>query len=282
MKYVNDCQKLQRIARIVTSKEVETKQYYLSHLQPRLAKVEDTKDRLTKLFVIANKERRSVTPENLEKAATQFYQGIDRKIEECKTVGPQQAHEKFLQWLCDIDWMEQKTANLFLKWLAMFQKDLKLNLLDWQSWRPYLHVPLDTWVVRLIGKDYLDVCTEAYEQDFFREGKHRIPSSKATRYEDLQNELAQILSLIKEPRIVLDTLWFVGKMYCDYRPFLCGTCWLLTEECRSRKSPELDKPSMSKRERKELERRANKKLIEKYPEEYEGYLKLYSENKKPS
>lgn len=87
MKYVNDYQKLQRIANILASKEVETKQYYLAHLQSQLAKAEDTKDRLTKLFVIANKQRRAVTRESLENAATQFYQGIDRKIEECKTMG---------------------------------------------------------------------------------------------------------------------------------------------------------------------------------------------------
>jgi hypothetical protein len=182
--------------------------------------------------------------------------------------------------------MEQKTANLFLKWLAMFQEGLKLGLLDWQSWGPYLHVPLDRWVVRLMSKNYLHICTEAYEQDFFKEGKEQIPNFKMPKYGELQNELAKGLSLTKEPRIVLDTLWFVGKMYCEYRPFLCSTCWLLSERCHSRESPKLDKSSMSKRERKELERQARKQaeknLIQKYREEYEGYLKLYSENKRPS
>lgn len=287
MKYIKEPDKLASVVKILATHEMDTKRYYLSHLSPRVAKIENVRDRLAVLFAVANKQRRGIGKgnEKLTYAVAHFHQGIDQRVKECEGVGPQKAHQIFLEWLCcDIEGMDQKTANLFLKWLAMFHNDFEIGLLDWQSWKPHLHVPLDRWVVRLIGKDYLDVCTTAYEHDFPQDKV--IPGFKKTEYIQLQEEIGEVALLAQEPRIAMDVLWFIGNMYCTYHPLLCRACWIggHCRHCASlnlQRLPTKPKPEIEKERRKERQEKHQqwKQYMKEHPEEVERVKKKYGLDK---
>ena len=148
-------------------------------------------------------------------------------IEEIEGLDGEQAHQKFLKWLCgeDVSGTNQKTANLFLKWLVMFNSTFGLDIIDWSILHPYLHVPLDIWVTRLLGKEYLNIGTEDYDKDFL---KSTIPDLTygIRKYIELQYELSAITSKVNQPRIILDELWLVGRLFCNYRNILCDRCWI--------------------------------------------------------
>jgi hypothetical protein len=283
MEYVRDPSKLARVAKTLASHEMETKGYYLSTLGPRVKKLDNVRDRLLVLFTIANKQRRGVGKDNtkLKNAAARFYQGIDQKVRECTGINSQKAHSVFLEWLCDIEGMDQKTANLFLKWLTMFHNDFELGLLDWQSWKPYLHVPLDRWLVRLIGEKYLNVCTENYDKDFLQ--AKTIPGVRKNEYKRLQEEFAEAALLVQESAIAMDVLWFVGVMYCSYHPLFCHLCWV-GEECGNNyEIPDLQRvPTKSKSERREERREEGrqrnalmKEYMKEHPDEVERIRKKH-------
>jgi hypothetical protein len=131
---------------------------------------------------------------------------------------------------------EQKTANLFLKWIWMFNDNLKLNMPEVTAWGPYLHVLLDRWVLRLLGRNLLAVTTDSFETDFWRSRKdkdtsktvegYEIPVFGQDKYHQLQKELRDVAAKNGQPAIIFDILWYVGSKYCTYRPLLCDICWL--------------------------------------------------------
>lgn len=288
MKYIKDPHKLARILKTLATHEEEAKRFYHSILSLKLARLETPKDRLVILFIEANSGRRGIGKgnESLRDAAARFYQGIEQNVKECIGIEPQQAHETFLKWLCDIRGMEQKTANLLLKWTTMFNSDFELGLLDWQSWEPHLHVPLDRWVVRLMSKRYLDVCSEDYERDFLEASggpKYSNLNFRKKEYHQLQEELTEVALLSQEPKIVLDILWLVGYLFCDFYPLLCSNCWI-GEECLNYESqPNWEQvPTKSKsehrRERQEKQRRINEQFrayMKEHPERVEEIKRKY-------
>jgi len=273
MKYIKDPHKLAGALKVLALHEPEVKNFYFSTLSPKLTGLEDAKDKLVTLFVVANSGRRGIgkSKESLINAATHFYQGIEQKIKECRGIEPQEAHEVFLKWLCNIPGMDQKTANLLLKWIVMFDTDFEFGLLDWQTWRPHLHVPLDRWVVRLMGKRHLGACTDDYERIFLETSvnpKYINLSFEKKEYHQLQKELTEVALLSQEPKIVLDVLWFVGHLFCDYHPILCDNCWIRKTCLNYKPPPDWGSiPSKSKselrRERQEEQRRINQ-LIRTY------------------
>jgi len=230
MKYVDKPQQLGEVAEILAGHQSEIRQYFLGQLQARLTGVPKLEDRLRVLFVIANADRRGMGKENdkLQKATAIFQHNIIPTI--CADGDPGVQHERFLSRLCEVSGMKQKTANLFIKYLATFQDELGLELLDWRSWEPYLHVPLDLWVLRLLGKSRLAVCGDEFEERFA--GKNNDNSYVApgnphsAEYRDLQRDLALVASSVRQPAIVFDSLWFIGSKYCALRPLLCEVCWV--------------------------------------------------------
>jgi len=263
MKYIGDIDRLARIAEALSAHELDTIAYYRSHLAPRLAGTKNVKDRLTILFAIANSQRQGKGKDNksLINATARFCQGLEQKIEDCKPLEAPEAHEEFLRWLCDIPGMEQKTANLFLKWVVMFDKDFELNSLDWQSWKSYLHVPFDRWVIKLMGKKYLAFCTETYDKDFVSANgnpKYVSLGFDKEEYNKLQQELRDAMS--QQPRIILDTLWFVGSFFCAYYPIICENCWIKVE-CQNRQ-PAPDWGSVPTKSKEEVKQERTKKYRE--------------------
>lgn len=232
MGYIKDSQKLHRITSIIASHLPEVKLYYLSELNPRLAPLTDEKDRLLTLFILANADRQSTgkNNESLKVAAATFRQYLSEGIlDKYEELAPHQSHQDFLAHLCDIKGMDQKTANLFLKYVSMFQQGFGLGLIDWKSWIPYLHLPLDLWVLRLLGKDYLNICGDQFEKDFKVNDDYASPGFKTNKYRQLQQELSVEMSTTGQSPIVLDILWFVGNKYCGYHPLMCNLCWLAGE-----------------------------------------------------
>jgi len=155
---------------------------------------------------------------------------LDTQISKCIVLQPQDAHKTFWEWLCEIAWMNQKTANLFLKYAVTMQQELEMGDLNWRSWEPYLHVPLDMWVLRLMSSEYLGLCNDQYEVDFTRDGNYMSPTYKKITYVRLQNDIAEVAKSAGKPAIMVDILWFVGNKYCGYYNIFCNICWL-KDEC---------------------------------------------------
>jgi len=229
MRYVADPTKLVSIVKTLGNYEKDVEQYFLAELNPRVMLSGSVIDKLSRLFILANADRLGTGKgnENVKIATATFRKRLDDNVVgTCRQLAPKEAHSYFLNRLCDIKGMDQKTANLLLKYLVMFQDEFELHLLDWKSWQPHLHVPLDMWVLRLMGKHYLNVCGSCFEDDFWYKKDYMSPSFKTEKYNQLQTELREIISPTGQAPITLDMLWFVGSKYCNYRPLLCDICWL--------------------------------------------------------
>ena len=229
MKYVKDPIKLANVVGTLADHKPEVKQYFLAELKPRVTILGKTEDKLSKLFILANADRLGTGKgnENLVKAAATFRKYLSENIlNRLKGMEPRDAHQYLFACLCDIKGMDQKTANLFLKYVVMFQDEFDLGQIEWHSWEPYLHVPLDLWVLRLMGTDYLSVCESNFEDDFRYRSDYASPSFKAEKYSQLQDDIREVASSVSQPAIILDSLWFVGSKYCGYHPLLCDICWL--------------------------------------------------------
>jgi len=229
MKYVRYPTKLADIMRSLAKHETDVKQYFLAELKPRITAVNDHQEKLVKLFALANADRLGTGEQNedLVKATATFREYLSQDIiSKLAPMQPRDAHQHLLGLLCDIKGMDQKTANLFLKLAVISHADLNLGGIDWRSWEPYLHVPLDLWVLRLIGKDYLRACGDNFEADFQYKGKYSSPSLKTDKYTQLQDDIKEVAASVDLFPILLDSLWFVGSHYCSYHPLLCDICWL--------------------------------------------------------
>lgn len=247
MQYIEDTKKLTEILRILALHKKDVKDYFQAELAPRMVAVNDQKRRIRLLFMLSNADRTSTGLENkgLIQSAQVFWNVLDNMITKCTKMAPKLAHSTFLKFLCnEIPGMDQKTANLFLKYIVMFQNEFKLGALNWVSWEPFLHVPLDIWVLRLISRKYLHVCNQAYENDFKQVTINKKTNRKIEdypsplfiqdRYTRLQNDFSIITATQIEPTITLDILWFIGSKYCSYRPLLCDICWI-NEFCSNKK-----------------------------------------------
>lgn len=229
--YITDVQRLARVIKILGSHYQEAKDFYFSPIKLQITDLDAEIEKLTSLFVAANRQRLGFNEQSLGEATHAFSTNFKRKLEEIKGKKPSEAHFDFLLWLCDIPHTGQKTANLFLMWVVMFAKELKLESLDWVSWAKYLHVPLDRWIVRILWKN-LGVATPLFENHFFPQGTvPGIDIQRNHKYRRLQVELDEVASSVNQPKIILDELWLVGHVFDIYRPFLCNHCWI-KDECR--------------------------------------------------
>jgi hypothetical protein len=137
---------------------------------------------------------------------------------------------------------------------------MNLNLYNWKSWKPYLHIPLDMWVLRLLSKNYLNVCNDNFEKDFLYKKDYMSPSFNQLKYQHLQEDLKVVSGLCAEPPITLDSLWFVGNKYCAYHPLLCEGCWLSEECSRYIKFSLEQEPIITKQQKKEKQIKKQKEL----------------------
>lgn len=280
-RYIKDADKLAKVIETLAQHEPEIQQYFLAELTPRILALKNLEEKLVKLFTIANADRQYKGKGNVKlvESVSAFKRGLSQiDISKYNDMNPVDAHRDYLDWLTHyIGGMGQKTANLFIKYMVMFNDELGLGLSPWRLWKPYLHVPLDLWVLRLLSKDYLDTCNESYEKDFRqhskKSGKDEYPSPGfGMKYFALQEDLARVAALTKHETITLDWLWFVGNKYCSCHPLLCDVCWI-RENCRKRQAVDLD--SITPSPTAYAKRQAEKALIKKYNEEYKALLKKF-------
>ncbi|GAG45714.1 unnamed protein product, partial [marine sediment metagenome] len=142
MNYIKDADKLAAVAKVLSEYTEDIKRYYRSQFDLQV-KGEYGKKGLETIFYTQTKARRGASTKNSEDALKEFQGGIEDIISKCYDKKPNEAHSDFLEWLCGIKHINQKIANLFLKMVVMFEKEYHLNLLDFSSWKVYLHVPLD-------------------------------------------------------------------------------------------------------------------------------------------
>lgn len=279
--YIKDADRLAKVIETLARHEPEIQQYFIAELTPRILALTSVEEKSVKLFTIANADRQYKGKGNvrLVESVSAFKRGLTQiDMSKYNDMNPLDAHRDYLHWLTHyIGGMGQKTANLFIKYMVMFNDELGLGSLPWRSWKPHLDVPLDLWVLRLLSKDYLDTCNESYERDFRQHsdktGKDEYQSpSFGKKYSALQEDLARVVTLTKHATITLDSLWFVGNKYCSYHPLLCDICWL-REDCRKRQDVDLD--SVTPTSTVYAKKQAEKELIKKYPEEYKALLKKY-------
>ena len=268
MRYISDPSKLANVVKALVDHEEDVRQYFVAQLRPRVMTPGSAEDRLSRLFILANSDRLGTGKgnESVKKATATFKKYLNNNIINiCKQKEPIEAHRYFLDCLCDIKGMDQKTANLFLKYLVMFQDDFALGLLDWNKWKPHLHVPLDKWVLKLMGKKYLSVCGGSFEDDFGYKEEYRSPKFKTKRYNQLQTELREVTSSVDQPSITLDVLWFVGSKYCHYHPLFCDIYWLREYCWIEPKMVDWDKvPTTLKSTEREGNKEFNKAMRETY------------------
>jgi hypothetical protein len=221
-----DKKKLADVAKKLASHEEDVKQFYRSQFSLQLGEVKDPLEKMKIIFYTQTKARRGGSKDRSEKAFVAFSGGIEDEINKIAKYSDKEhckAHNDFLKWLCGIKHIDQKIANLFLKLVVMFSEDFKIDCLDFPAWKEHLHVPLDLWVTRLLGKEYLDVGTDIYNQHF-KPGS--IPSYQSPKYRHLQADLKEVTSQSNLPSIMLDALWFVGYNFCSYDKYLCDRCWV--------------------------------------------------------
>ncbi len=239
MKYVNNPQKLLDVINTLAQHQAVIKEYFFASLNPRVNTLSEGSDKITRLFIIADADRQGKGKGNINviNATASFKRYLyGNSFKDLHHMEAREAHREFLKTMCDIKGMDQKTANLFLKYLVTFQAEFKLALYNWKSWEHYLDVPIDLWVLRLLGNKYLNICNEEYEKAFYhkvkREDKNEdkyeysSPNYLSPEYIDLQTDIKNVFSQVTHPAITLDGLWFVGSKFCLYKPLLCNSCWL--------------------------------------------------------
>ena len=260
MTYVTNPKKLSNVIKVLSLHEKEVDQYFLAELKPRIASIENVEDKLWVLFAIANADKPGVGKNSkpLLIATSTFKNGCIEKINEYSHLEPGRAHQYFREWLCDIKGMSQKTANLFLKFLVLLNDEIRVNGIDFSGWEPFLHVPLDRWVLRLLSGNYLNVCGNDFEVDFPKNGG----SIKERCYKLLQEDLRQVATLSGKEPIILDMLWFIGSKYCRFESPFCDICWL-NGQCMSYKHVDWSEYPSIRTSDERLTARENEKAIRK-------------------
>ncbi len=227
--YIEDSEKLKRVFRILYKHQDLTDNFYLSHLRCQVQGSRQNK--IVSMFIVANRQRRT-NEAGLETAENMFEEKYDRIISLLNDTPSEEKKEELLGTLCEINGVQQKTANLFLKWVIMFSDKFNLGIKNSEEWLPLLDVPLDRWVIRLLGHGFLDIGTEEFNNHFFNNSHQPKPPgySRGGKYNRLQSEIKAVAESVNIPAIILDGLWMVGNLFCNYKSCLCDYCWL-REEC---------------------------------------------------
>ncbi len=137
---------------------------------------------------------------------------------------PEEAHRISFEWLASLPNIEQKIAAMFLKFVVVY-------LGHWPELLPYLYVPVDGVVLKILKRKlrvYLGPWTQAptvanpQGKLYLRGGRM---SAQYSDFVNFQNQLGQIASAAGAPRILVDELWFTGHIFCKPYP-ICDRCWL--------------------------------------------------------
>ena len=148
---------------------------------------------------------------------------IFRQVNALINVDPEEAHRVLFESIVTLPNIDQKIAAMFIKFLVVY--------LDvWPAMLPYLYVPVDRVVLKILGEKL-----QVYVGDWKYSPSVKNPSGKLyvrgnnksaqyARFIAFQTELAEIAGQAHVHRILVDEAWFIGHIFCNEYP-LCHRCW---------------------------------------------------------
>ena len=185
-------------------------------------------DMLKQAFRASVKYERRGASFNRSREAVQAFDSsitdISQRINAILPQNPREAHRILFEWLVTLPHVNQKIAAMFIKFLCVY-----LNM--WPTMIPYLFVPIDRVVLKILAEK-LQVYTGSWNQSpsvtnpqghLYVRGNRM--SSQYAKFTTFQNELAQIAQSAGVDRILVDELWLIGNIYCKEYP-ICNLCWI--------------------------------------------------------
>ena len=169
-------------------------------------------------------ERRGMTFDKGKKAVTAFreqevelFGDIEGKVLE----DPETAHRELFEGLCDIPQVGQKIAATFLKLMVLYMG-------EWPQLEPYLFVPVDQNVRRMLEErlqigNKVPMTARGINGRFYN--KNNAPCAEYRRFLAFQAELKEAAQRVGLHRIKVDDLWLVDHIFCKPYP-LCHACWI--------------------------------------------------------
>lgn len=176
----------------------------------------------------ASIQRGHVALVKFEKEMNNLFGTLSREIKD----NPSNAHKHLFEKLCIIENIDQKIAAMFLKFMVVY-------LHQWQEIKPYLFIPIDSTVIKIL-RDKLQVYTGSWKQSPGVKNpqkklyvyKGRQECAQYRRHLEFQEEYGEICSKANVERILADELWLVGHIFCKVLP-LCNRCWI-NKWCQSK------------------------------------------------
>lgn len=191
-------------------------------------------EKLKGTFRASVNERRGASYERGRKAVEAFDDSvadISEKVNIAIATNPEEAHRILFESLVMLPEINQKIAAMFIKFLVVY-------LGEWTSMMPFLLVPIDRVVLKILGEK-LKVYKGDWEQSpsvMNPSGKLYVRSNRMSahysRFIAFQNEVGEIARRANVARVFVDELWFIGYVFCKEYP-LCGQCWV-REVCEFR------------------------------------------------
>ena len=187
----------------------------------------DAVEMLKDAFRASVNERRGASfPRGKEavKAFDDSVESIAHKVDALIPTNPEDAHRTLFEWVASLPNIDQKIAAMFIKFVVVY-------LGHWREMLPYLYVPVDVVVLKILKKKlrvYLGPWTQApavtnpQGKLYLRGGRM---SAQYSDFMNFQNQVGEIAARADAPRILVDELWFIGHIFC--KPFpICDRCWL--------------------------------------------------------
>lgn len=169
----------------------------------------------------ASHDRGQEAIERFEASAKHLYSTVI----ELEHESPELSYKRLFEELVLIPNINQKIAGMFCKFLVVYKG-------YWPSMLPYLYVPLDRVVLKMLGETleiYEGLWTQAPSiiaangNLYIHDG--RDPCANYRAFTDFQSNLLEVSAVAHTTRILNDELWFIGTAFCKEFP-LCQQCWL--------------------------------------------------------
>lgn len=143
------------------------------------------------------------------------------------------AYQEIFERLCRIPQTDQKISAMYMKFVVCVFG-------IWPGFKPYLFVPLDVVVLKLLRRNLKwddrlpgSAPTVKNGQRKLR-GKDQLPLINYRRFLDIQDRLSVASDEAGTDRIFIDELWTIGQLFCLEYP-LCQSCWI-REACATRRA----------------------------------------------
>jgi len=221
------------VLRILNRHSTDIQRFYNNHLQIQAPSTGLKGFRET--FRASVNERRGAS-HNRGREAIEHFEAIAQhlysKVIELEHESPELAYKHLFEELVQIPNINQKIAGMFCKFIVVYKG-------YWPSMLPYLYVPLDRVVLKMLGETlaiYDGLWTQspsiiaANGNLYIHDGREACANYQ--KFINFQHNLLEVSNRAGVTRILIDELWFIGTAFCKDYP-LCGQCWF-NRVCPSR------------------------------------------------